>query len=96
MIDEFNQALLEFLGLQDRKNIKKLQLTIEVNCTPIIETLEYAEDFTVLAQKFYKVRPVELTEVEEKIGSWLSAALDDDSVCDEMKADIRAWMDKTQ
>lgn len=27
------------------------------------------------------------------VGSWLSAALDDPKVCDEMKADIRAWFD---
>ena len=30
---------------------------------------------------------------EWKVGSWLSAALDDDSVCEEMKTDIRAWFD---
>jgi hypothetical protein len=29
---------------------------------------------------------------DERIGSWLSAALDDPNVCDEMKADIEAWM----
>lgn len=28
-----------------------------------------------------------------KLGAWMSAALDDPKVCDEMKADIRAWMD---
>lgn len=27
-----------------------------------------------------------------RVGRWLSAALDDPQVCDEMKADIRAWM----
>lgn len=27
------------------------------------------------------------------VGSWLSAALDDPKVCDEMKADIREWFD---
>jgi len=28
-----------------------------------------------------------------KIGTWLSAALDDPLVCEEMKADIRAWFE---
>ena len=28
-----------------------------------------------------------------RVGAWLSAALDDPNVCDEMKADIRTWMD---
>jgi len=28
---------------------------------------------------------------DEPIGKWLSAALEDPSVCEEMKADIRAW-----
>lgn len=28
-----------------------------------------------------------------RIGSWLSAALDDPAVCEEMKADIRAWFE---
>ena len=31
-------------------------------------------------------------EVEERMGFWLSAALDSPSVCEEMKADIRLWM----
>lgn len=29
--------------------------------------------------------------VQERIGAWLSAALDDPKVCAEMKADIEAW-----
>jgi hypothetical protein len=29
----------------------------------------------------------------EKLGAWLSAALEDDKVCGEMKADIRNWFD---
>jgi hypothetical protein len=29
------------------------------------------------------------------VGKWLSAALDDPKVCDEMKEDIRLWMDET-
>lgn len=32
-------------------------------------------------------------QTERAIGSWLSAALEDDTVCAEMKADIRAWME---
>jgi len=28
-----------------------------------------------------------------KIGSWMSAALKDAKVCEEMKADIREWFD---
>lgn len=32
----------------------------------------------------------------DRLGAWLSAALDDPSVCDAMKADIRAWFDVGQ
>ena len=34
-----------------------------------------------------------LQEGNERIGSWLAAALDDPSVCEEMKADITAWFE---
>jgi hypothetical protein len=34
--------------------------------------------------------------VDYKIGSWLSAALEDPSVCAEMKADINAWFEAHQ
>ena len=34
-----------------------------------------------------------LTIEDIRIGGWLSAALDDQKVCDLMKADIRAWME---
>lgn len=37
-----------------------------------------------------------LTSVNARIGKWLSAALDDPNVCDEMKIDIRAWFDAAQ
>ena len=33
------------------------------------------------------------TEEDIKLGSWLSAALDDPEVCQEMKLDIIKWMD---
>lgn len=29
--------------------------------------------------------------IDVALGKWLSAALDDPSVCEEMKADVRAW-----
>lgn len=32
-------------------------------------------------------------KITENVGRWLSAALDDPQVCEEMKGDIRAWMD---
>ena len=32
----------------------------------------------------------------DTVGSWLSAALDDPEVCDEMKADIEAWFAELQ
>lgn len=32
-----------------------------------------------------------MTEVEESLGAWLSAVLDDDKVCQEMKIDIIKW-----
>ena len=33
----------------------------------------------------------ELREASLKVGSWLSAALDDDKTCEEMKKDIRIF-----
>jgi hypothetical protein len=30
---------------------------------------------------------------ESSVGKWLSAALGDPAVCDEMKCDIRSWLD---
>lgn len=33
-----------------------------------------------------------MTVEELALGDWMSAALDDDKVCAEMKADIRTWM----
>lgn len=38
----------------------------------------------------------DVAEVTCRVGRWLSAALDDSQVCEEMKADIRAWMDAGQ
>ncbi len=32
---------------------------------------------------------------EDRIGAWLSAALEDPMVCDEMKQDIKDWFDQT-
>jgi len=34
------------------------------------------------------------TEADYRIGKWLSAALGDPKVCDEMKADINAWIEQ--
>lgn len=35
--------------------------------------------------------PPEPSEASEKLGAWMSAALDDPDVCEAMKADIREW-----
>lgn len=34
-----------------------------------------------------------LKEAADPIGGWLSAALDDEKVCEEMKRDIRSWFE---
>lgn len=34
-----------------------------------------------------------LQAANERVGAWLSAALDDPAVCEAMKEDIRAWFD---
>jgi len=34
-----------------------------------------------------------ITQADTTIGMWLSAALEDPSVCEEMKTDIEAWFD---
>lgn len=36
-----------------------------------------------------------LRGARDGLGHWLSAALDDPKVCDEMKIDIRRWMEAT-
>ena len=41
----------------------------------------------------YLVRIQNLKLRPHKIGAWLSAAFDDDNVCEEMKKDIRDWFD---
>ena len=35
-------------------------------------------------------------DANHRIGSWLSAALDDKMVCEEMKNDVRSWFELTQ
>jgi len=35
----------------------------------------------------------ERNEADDRIGKWLSAALEDPQVCEEMKADIRFWFE---
>lgn len=37
------------------------------------------------------VDPWELFGASDKIGAWLSAALEDEHTCDEMKSDITLW-----
>lgn len=37
-----------------------------------------------------------LRAANERLGSWMSAALDDPGVCAEMKADIAAWFEETR
>ena len=34
-----------------------------------------------------------LAKASDKLGAWMSAALEDDKVCDEMKVDIREWFE---
>lgn len=44
-------------------------------------------------KKELEAKNSQLCTAADKIGMWLSAALDDDKVCVEMKSDIREWMD---
>ncbi len=37
-----------------------------------------------------------IIETSDKLGFWMSAALDDETTCDEMKADINRWFDALQ
>lgn len=37
-----------------------------------------------------------MTDAENRLGSWLSAALEDQESCEEFKADIRDWMDERE
>jgi hypothetical protein len=58
-----------------------------------MQTVDYsASTYIEKAQRLLaSMRPAE-TQVSP-VAKWLSAALEDPSVCDEMKADIRAWFD---
>lgn len=48
----------------------------------------------IIAFRLVPTAPVEASGSELwPVGSWLSAALDDPKVCDDMKADIRQWFD---
>lgn len=43
-----------------------------------------------------KIRIDKMKEANDKIGVWLSAALDDKLVCDAMKADINYWFENSE
>ena len=54
---------------------------------------------TLIDAQMERITPAEpqsLAHPSMAIGSWLSAALDDPKVCEEMKRDIRLWMDAGQ
>jgi hypothetical protein len=50
----------------------------------------------MLAQAGGAVSERQLSPQDDAMGAWLSAALSDSSVCDEMKRDIHNWMDQFQ
>lgn len=35
----------------------------------------------------------QLKKASDKLGAWMSAALEDENVCEEMKIDIRGWFE---
>jgi len=45
---------------------------------------------------YYEEEIKELKAGNKAIGSWLSAALDDDLACDEFKADIKFWFEQQE
>lgn len=57
------------------------------------EQIALAMDVSINCRLGIKNEPVEIVH---GIGRWLSAALEDDHVCDSMKKDIEAWMDATK
>jgi hypothetical protein len=50
-----------------------------------------AEQPTIRFDGDEKYKPTEWTRAEWNVGRWLSAAMEDDSVCAEMKRDVNAW-----
>jgi hypothetical protein len=50
-----------------------------------------AEQPTIRFDGDEKYKPAEWTRAEWNVGRWLSAAMEDDSVCAEMKRDVNAW-----
>lgn len=48
------------------------------------------------AARILSLAPSQGAEAADRLGAWMSAALDDPKVCDAMKADIQAWFDAGQ
>ena len=62
------------------------------------EVIEALCDFADLLERFEKAPKATVYASLAgyyKVGPWLSAALEDRKVCEEMKADIRSWMAAT-
>lgn len=60
---------------------------------PSIPVVQYPDGKIRACYCLYMVPPAPPTATE-RIGKWLSAALDDPGVCEEMKRDIRDWMEE--
>jgi len=52
------------------------------------------EKYCICLSCIDEIHERKMTEADDKIGFWLSAALEDDKVCKEMKEDIRSWFDQ--
>ncbi len=56
---------------------------------PLVGHVNWSPDF--VAGKMQSPEVVAMREASKRLGVWMSAALEDPGVCDEMKRDIRSW-----
>jgi hypothetical protein len=78
-------------GVTIRDSLTYLEKLSHPNAMHLPEDYHLGEFIKTINQKGF-LEELRRAEHNDKIGKWLSAALDDIKVCDEMKADIRAWM----
>ena len=86
-VDQHNRIVLDLQN--DFRPTPVRGLLAPMHARQLAETLINAAD---IAESFDKqAAGQQKTAIANRVGKWLAAALDDPSVCDEMKADVAAW-----
>lgn len=86
-VDQHNRIVLDLQNYFRPTPVRGL--LAPMHARQLAETLINAAD---IAESFDKqAAGQQKTAIANRVGKWLAAALDDPSVCDEMKADVAAW-----